>query len=519
MLLNPEDALLLEALAEFLYPVLTEAQPTKRAYFSRKREGPKAIEDFEANLGYPWWLLWPRFQAEIFEFATDHEFVIVTDLANYYDTIDFSQLRNFLSDRIPDSEPFLDFLFFLLERFVWRPDYLPHPGQGLPQADLDCVRLLAHTFLYELDEFLEQETTGSFVRWMDDVNFGSNSRSEAASILQRLDELLLSRGLRLNAGKTKILSTDEAGRHFQLRENRYLNVLKSRVYRRTQDSRLDVSGDRRRLRKRYRDFHERPEVGHHAKIRKRFLNFAAQLRDPWFETTALRELSDSPDLRETALRYLLTLGWSRRREDKVVQFIGQTLDEVAAFRAVQLLVDWLPCENIVGYVIRMRHLARRLAKDQLVEASRLRLVSAVWLTAKFGAVDDVRLLVEEQQKRWTRHPWTARQVACLAPRCDDPSRQVLSSIVNSFGLQDARRILDNYEHVTSDEIVYYRVAKPFLVALRKDGTIALPKVLIAIAVLKSELKLRVREDALASMLAVVKDPVYRSLLQRSLAAA
>ena len=210
VLLGPTDALLLDCLANYLLPLLGKVQPSKKAYFSRNQGQPPDLADFEGNLGYPWWILWPKVQEEIFGFTRKHPFIVTADVASFYDTVDFSQLRNYVASLISVSEGLLDFLFFLLERFVWRPDYLPYPGRGLPQANLDGPRLLAHSFLFEVDRHLQKETGGDFVRWMDDIDFGCESRAKAKTILQALDDLLLSRGLHLNSSKCEILTAQEA---------------------------------------------------------------------------------------------------------------------------------------------------------------------------------------------------------------------------------------------------------------------------------------------------------------------
>ena len=35
-------------------------------------------------------------------------------------------------------EELIDFLFFMLESFIWRPDYIPLSGVGLPQIQFDA---------------------------------------------------------------------------------------------------------------------------------------------------------------------------------------------------------------------------------------------------------------------------------------------------------------------------------------------------------------------------------------------
>lgn len=70
-----------------------------------------------------------------------------------------------------------------------------------------------------------------FVRWMDDIDFGVDHIHEAKEILRGLDELLLTRGIRLNMGKTKVLNMAEAEKYFIPNENRYITIMSNRVKR------------------------------------------------------------------------------------------------------------------------------------------------------------------------------------------------------------------------------------------------------------------------------------------------
>ena len=508
VVLRAEDALLMDALADYLLDLIAPKQPTSRAYFSRKGPIPKSVKDFDANLGYPWWFLWPKFQREIMEFSARHPIVVVTDVANYFDSVEFGQLRNFLSHYLSDSEPFLDLLFFLLERFVWRPDYLPHPGRGLPQADLDCPRLLAHTFLFELDEFLNRAVDGEFVRWMDDIDFGCRDRKQAATLLQQLDDLLLSRGLRLNAGKTKVLDRSEATLYFQLDENRYLNVYKNRIKRLLESGANVGREDRARLRRRYSGFQEGWRHGQGSKVMKRFFNLAGQLEDSHYSDDALRLLFTHPNLRETVLRYLQRIGWSLRRERLVVRFVDTTLDDVSMHRATRLLIGWRPV-GLVKYVARMRALAFRLAARD-----RVGFLCALWLAGKFCSAKQLATLLRRSERLWSRHDWLARQVAALLPRCDQETREWFYRTIARFGLVEAKNVVDNFSYISKDEETYKTVVEPFIKATSGDGSYPLPKQLISLSLVSSALPRDVRCEIGSLLAGVVQDPVYRSQLKR-----
>ena len=90
-----------------------------------------------------------------------------------------------------------------------QPDYSPRVEIGLPQINLDAPRLLAHCFLYELDAFLDNHSDRDFVRYMDDIDVGVDSVVEARKTLQSIDLVLQTKQVRLNSGKTKILTQAE----------------------------------------------------------------------------------------------------------------------------------------------------------------------------------------------------------------------------------------------------------------------------------------------------------------------
>ena len=120
-------------------------------------------------------------------------------------------------------------LIFVLGHLLWQLDYSPRVEIGLPQMNLDAPRLLAHCLLYELDEFLNRENDHDFVRFMDDIDIGVDTMEAARKVLRSMDLVLQTRQLRLNAGKTVILTRDAAVQHFRISDNSRLNELASSI--------------------------------------------------------------------------------------------------------------------------------------------------------------------------------------------------------------------------------------------------------------------------------------------------
>jgi hypothetical protein len=224
--------------SSMLEPIILGEQISKKVFYARSHQVPKTEADLDETFDYSWNRMWPQFQERIYQFTSTFDYVVVTDIANYFDNVTLRQLRNVISAYGKIEGSLMDFLFFILEAFVWRPDYLPFSGVGLPQLQFDAPRLLAHGFLYEVDNHLNKSTKGNFVRWMDDIDFGVNSIEDAKRILKELDELLLTRGLRLNLGKTQILSSTDAKEYFFPDLNRFLTILTKRIKRMIKEKRI-----------------------------------------------------------------------------------------------------------------------------------------------------------------------------------------------------------------------------------------------------------------------------------------
>lgn len=231
-LCRPEDLLLLETLTHSLKKSLVDGRPSKNAFFEPdaqrfgRGQSKFGIDDYSATKS------WKDFQQAIFAFSRERSFVVVTDVANFYDFISFGHLRNIISSICDVREEILDLLIFVLNEMAWSPDYMPRTEVGLPQMESNAPRVLANAMLYELDRVAESHAYGDYVRFMDDIDVGVDSIVKAKTTIRDIDLTLQSRQLRLNASKTKILSRSEAFDHFCIKENRFLDYCSERINRR-----------------------------------------------------------------------------------------------------------------------------------------------------------------------------------------------------------------------------------------------------------------------------------------------
>jgi len=294
------DALVLQCLSDALYAQIRGKAPTNRSFFEPEEHKFSSIRS-----KYGTFASWLNFQRELFQFSKTRSFIIVTDVANYYDTISYAQLRNVIASLIEVEECILDMLIYVLSDLLWQPDYTPRVEVGLPQVNLDAPRLLAHCFLYELDKYLSSKKNLDFVRYMDDIDVGVDSIVDAKLALQSIDLVLQTRHIRLNSGKTAILTRDEAVRHFRVFENARLDTLQRRIDRRLK-AKLNLDRERRLVEARIvsglrnKSF----DTGNGEKILKRWITLAGRTSARIPNSFVERILRLRPAVRENILTYV-----------------------------------------------------------------------------------------------------------------------------------------------------------------------------------------------------------------------
>lgn len=184
---KPHDLLVLEALTASLKQELVDNRPSKKAYFE---PDDQAFSKKERRVGlapYSSVRYWKDFQQAIFEFSKERDFIVVTDVANFYDFIGFRHLRNVISSICEVREPILDLLIFILNELSWTADYMPRSEIGLPQMESNAPRVLANAMLYELDKLADERAFGDYARYMDDIDVGVDTVREAKETVRDID--------------------------------------------------------------------------------------------------------------------------------------------------------------------------------------------------------------------------------------------------------------------------------------------------------------------------------------------
>lgn len=408
---SPSDALVFQLLTDALYSSIAKAQPSKGAFYSRDRHGSTLPHEHKDAFSYPWFLLWPKFQEEIWKFGKSHKYLVTTDLANYYDNIGLRELRHVISAIAKTKEVYLDLLFSLVEDLSWTPDYLPTSHKGLPTISIEAPRLLAHALLFEVDYVLKKRTKNNFVRWMDDINFGADSLRTANLILGEINDVLKSRGLALNLAKTEVMSSEQAENHFLFREN----VRLTKINERAKNIKKPVA-KRRLARKVADDFARhlhRCKARNRDKLTKRYLNILGTLEVP-LALFKIRDLfSNNPPLRKGILIYLSRLPFSKRVANAFVDLLEKTeiYDDATRFAFVEAIANWKIPFNAAGKAF-VSEIKKRLQKPK----SPFEWLCYLFFLAKYGEPHEVLTASGQGRAHGARDPYFARQRMAVLPR-------------------------------------------------------------------------------------------------------
>lgn len=513
---SPQDALVVQSIIDVLEPVLLSKKPTERAYYSRTHQ-PTSFDEIDSSFSSsPWWVLWPEFQKRIWEFSGSHKYLVNTDIANYFDCISLDLLRNAISSMGDIEEELLDLLFFLLEGFSWRPFYIPHPRVGLPQINFDAPRLLAHVYLFKIDAELNEKTGGDFVRWMDDINAGVDSPADAKVLLRDLEIVLNSQGLRINAGKTKILSAEHALKHFRVKDNRSLTIIDNAIKSGTTTAKARARR-LKTLKSQYRKFRRTESVGQWDKVMKRYYTLFGKLDSRYLRPVAQKHLQNKPGVRSTALRYIRETGYTRKSLEIICDWIksGHITDDVALIEAAITLVDWpMPASQWPKAASMADHLAPR--SGPLAPSS---IISAIWLLGKYAPERELGAFLRRPNVRdlWRKSSWVARQVAAVTPMLFDNNRRWIEARIVMSGQREALAVLANIWQLQSikrlgkDKQLKMYLEHP----ASQKKSYPFYKVLVARAILDGEMPIKSKADLRQKVRFLVKDPRYYRLLSRS----
>lgn len=477
------DALVLQTLSDALWLELREKAPSKNAFYApNDNRFSRMVQGQTSEYGPlgPWL----AFQRTILGFAKDRKYILVTDISNYYDGISYEHLRNILAGFAVAKEHLLDLLIYALSHMLWQPDYMPRVQVGLPQINLDAPRLLAHCFLFEIDKVLVSSQNADFARYMDDIDVGVDTVADAKRILRDLDLSMQTRQIRLNSGKTTILTQAEASKHFRIRENAFLNRLQRSITgtlkkhgRIDRERRFLMNAIRVGLRRGYF------EGGMGEKILKRCINYARQYGAEIDLSDFLGLLIRCPGCRADLLKWWEHSSRPERGLPRIRDFVtsNEIVDDHALVAVAESLVlARLPAnEETAGFINEIC--------GSLDDKTGWGLFATLWIFSKYGSASELMRLVESRASIWIAEEHLSRLVSGVYPRMIGSKEQRrFEALVSRSANAWVRNVLDFHLQL-STSAAGVKPVRRFLIAPNPSlpNKISHPKFLMLCSALKN----------------------------------
>jgi hypothetical protein len=475
-----KDALVLQCLSDALYAEVKGKEPTRCAFFE-----PKDHKFTVSRNEYGALPAWLNFQRELFNFSKNRNYIVVTDISNYYDSISYTHLRNVISAISGVEECVLDMLIHVLSSLLWQPDYMPRVEIGLPQMNLDAPRLLAHCFLYELDSFLASDPTRDFVRFMDDIDIGVDQIHAAKQVLKTMDLVLQTKQVRLNSGKTLILRKEAAARHFRIAQNARLDVLQERIASKiarqlplaTEIARIERAITAGLARKSFDD-------GNGDKVLKRWINLASKTGAKLDPDELKRVFLNRPSVRESVCGYVMR-----------TRFSVSIAKMAAECARSPLLVDDASRVDLANHLVET--LVPRMGKrhDHIMRVQSacdiqtyFGLYCKIWLQSKYDTPSALLATLQECQNLWASHERMGRLVGSLWPLFTKTKeraeyKKLVEQAIN-HGVKDVSRF---HQSLAKDTAVFSSMYDSLKALNPSRGTgISHPKFLCLLSALKNK---------------------------------
>jgi len=505
---QPIDALVLQVLVESIAEQIIKHQPSDNSFYSRDKHNVGKPHD-AAEYGLSFRKQWKKLQKEIYRFNDEKELLIVTDLSNYYDSISIEELKKVFLGYVENNEVLVDILFRVIEEISWKPDYLPYSGRGLPTSNLEAIRLLAHSFLFEVDEVLKQRTHDSFTRWMDDIVIGADNRKEAIELISSISDMLKSRGLALNLSKTAIYDSKEAHYHFQIDENKYLDSLED--IKKGDANYNQVTTD---LKKNFKKHFKDHGPKYWDKIAKRYITAFGKLESTKLLTEISRVYLNYPGLRPNLLYYLSKIGYKQQAAQKVEEILSNidVFDDISLYQICSLVTSWEVPVNDSSKEF-LQKIDAKLVGASFKSKNPADFYSVLWFKAKYDHAEELLKFIKKYQNLWQADSFLRRQVTAVMGRLLITNSkeiesllytQISSGIANTVSLANQIQRFSNIDSLDG-KLRFYLFPK------NVQSPYPLPKFMVLCSVLNSE-KIRSDDNVKKSVLEHVKDPYYRKWL-------
>jgi hypothetical protein len=302
--LQVDDAITYVALVR-----LTENDLLSRSFewskFGRSHKSKSKKKDDE-SLGaqdYSWFVQWMKRQGQVWDIVTHSPWIVETDISNFFGTLDLDSLMSYVRTHGCLDETLNNLLRVKLGEYAPLNDYRPNRRRSLPQETLDVSRILAHTYLRQLDEYFEDAGNAKrFSRWVDDVVMGADSWSEALQLVRRFQVALETLNLYPNTAKTRIIPAAQFAEDYDQSENDYLG----RVEQQIEAAGLPTHPDRFRKRVQTHARRQSSRRPSWDRVLRRYYTVCKRIHDdsllPWWD----RHIPEAPKSAAHILEYVAT---------------------------------------------------------------------------------------------------------------------------------------------------------------------------------------------------------------------
>jgi hypothetical protein len=332
-----DDRIVFQALVDRVAPIL-EAQLSpiddRIVFSSRLDPDPKS----ESMLLHPR-DQWLSFTKRAVELCTDSPYLLVSDIASYFESIDLTLLLDTLTSSSLDPV-YADAIHFMLS--IWADGRT----QGIPQMMAPCS-FLANVYLSQVDKGMDR-LGYNYIRYVDDIRVFVSSRVEGRQALLHLTEQLKRCYLDVQASKTELLQTTEHKDHLTALERHLVKVGIE-----TEDD-LSYFGDsgphqeipESKLIAFLENLMENPEYDdRHLRF---CVNHLGHIGSPAARDKVLDELRDMPQESATFAQYLLKLPTSEINEQTVARIVDFFESEYCLYdwQTMWFLIVLASCSNI-----------------------------------------------------------------------------------------------------------------------------------------------------------------------------
>lgn len=175
-----------------------------------------------------YWGAWLVNQRLLFHICATCEYVVQSDIANFYASLDLEVVREQLHSHTNLDVEVVRLCLRLLTHVLPHSSYANAPDMGLPQEVFNSSRTIAHSVLVDVDRsFDDKGKKGLYTRFVDDFTIGVQSEREGKKTVSRLQEALEPLGLTVNAAKTRIVRTEQLRFDLMVDENTHLDGVES----------------------------------------------------------------------------------------------------------------------------------------------------------------------------------------------------------------------------------------------------------------------------------------------------